>query len=612
MIWSAIAAIVATLGAVHVAVWLHDRKAWANLMFSMSAFGVSIVALSELALMHTDSIPRFAAIMRWGQVAIFLMQTGIVMFVALHFGTGRRWMAWAATGLRFAVVGCGLFMRPVLQYRSIDSLKQVPFFGEKVWVVDVATRNPWQAFGTLSGLLAMAFVADASVALWRKGGVEARRRAVFVGASIVFYFAVAVLSSVLILAGVLKLPFLISFPFLAIVLTLGAELSRDVIRAARTAEELQESLVLQRQMHDRFRLSVEASPSGMILANVEGLIVLVNERATKMFGYDEGELLGKSIEELVPERFRGGHAGERRRFHGAPTTRAMGAGRDLFARRKDGSEFPVEIGLNPIDSAEGMLVLSVVVDISALRQAQTEAARQREDLAHVARVASLNELSGSLAHELNQPLAIILSNAQAAQRLMAQPVPDLVEVRDILNDIVTEDQRAGEVIKRLRALMKRGEVAPMPISLHDALEDVMRLLNTDLVARGVTVARELADDLPRVLGDRVQLQQVVINLVTNGAEAMAATEPGGRCLHIATSRRNGDVRLSVRDHGCGLPADVERLFAPFHTTKAHGLGMGLAICRTILDAHHGRLWAEPHEERGAVFHLELPAHSDKT
>jgi C4-dicarboxylate-specific signal transduction histidine kinase len=182
-----------------------------------------------------------------------------------------------------------------------------------------------------------------------------------------------------------------------------------------------------------------------------------------------------------------------------------------------------------------------------------------------------------------------------------------------LNDIVAEDQRAGEVIKRLRALLKRGEVEPVPLSLHDAIEDVMRLLHAELLARGVTVSRELADDLPPVLGDRVQLQQVVLNLITNSAEAMAGTAAGSRRLHLATARRNGVVRLSVRDHGCGLPADVERLFAPFHTTKPHGLGMGLAICRTIVGAYGGRLWAEPYVERGAIFHLELPVHkSDAT
>lgn len=471
MVWSAVAAIVATLGSVHVAVWLHDRKAWANLMFSMSAFAVAAVAMCELALMHTESIPEYAAIMRWGQVPIFFLQTGILMFVALQYRTGRRGLAWAATVARFIVVVLGFFVGQTLQFRSIDALKQISLFGEKVWIVDQATTNPWNLLGLTAGLLALAFVIQATLTLWRRGGAESRRRA-FVSASVVLYFTIAVGTSSLINMGVIKAPYFISFPFLAIIVTMGVELSRDVIRAGKLAEE---SRVL------------------------------------------------------------------------------------------------------------------------------------REDLAHVARVSSLTELSGSLAHELNQPLAIILSNAQAAQRILAKEPPNMGLLREILDDIVAEDQRAGEVIKRLRSLLKRGQFEPAALSLHEAIEEVLRLLHGDLMNRGVTVARALAEDLPPVLGDRVQLQQVILNLIANGADAMTGTE-GERRLQLETMRYNGVVRVSVRDRGCGLPEDVERLFAPFHTTKPHGLGMGLAICRSIVDAHSGRLWAEPNAERGAVFHLELPVH----
>lgn len=473
IVWSAVAAIAATLGCIHVAVWLSDRRALANLMFSFSAFAVAVIAGWELTLMHTDSVARFGALIRWAHIPVFFLQVGIVAFVALHFGTGRPWLAWTSSVARLAAVVIGFIVEPNVNYSSITALKQVPLLGEKVWVVGEATVSPWNRLPALASLLAFAFVADASLALWRKGGDEARRRALFVGASIAFYLMAAGAMGLLIHTGVIRTPYLLSILFLAIIVTMGAELSRDVIRAGRLADE---SRVL------------------------------------------------------------------------------------------------------------------------------------REELTHFARVASLTELSGSLAHELNQPLGIILANAQAAQRLMAQPVPDVAEVREILNDIVAEDQRAGEVIRRLRTLLKRGEVEPLPLSLHEAIEEVIRLLHADLIARGVTVVRELADDLPPVLGDRVQLQQVMLNLVTNSAEAMAGTAAEHRRLHVATARHNGTVRLSVRDHGCGLPADVEQLFAPFHTTKPHGLGMGLAICRTIVGAHQGRLWAEPHAKRGAIFHLELPVH----
>ena len=248
----------------------------------------------------------------------------------------------------------------------------------------------------------------------------------------------------------------------------------------------------------------------------------------------------------------------------------------------------------------------VLRDITPRKQAELESHELRDNLAHLTRVNTLSALSGSLAHELNQPLGIILSNAQAAQELLAQEPPDLAEVQAILTDIVAADRRAGEVIGRLRTMLKRGQMSLQPLALNPVIEDVLHLIRSDLIGRGVTVVRKLAPDLPPISGDRVQLQQLVLNLILNAAEAMAANVSGTRWLHFQTMLHQGRVRASVRDEGGGLPADVERLFQPFYTTKPHGLGMGLAICRSIMTAHHGQLWAEPHPERGAVFCFELP------
>jgi PAS domain S-box-containing protein len=257
-------------------------------------------------------------------------------------------------------------------------------------------------------------------------------------------------------------------------------------------------------------------------------------------------------------------------------------------------------------SGAGVGTFGVVRDITQQKQAELEARELRDNLTHLTRVNTLGALSGSLAHELNQPLGIILSNAQAAQELLLQEPPDVAEVQAILTDIVAADRRAGEVIERLRALLKHGQVSLQPLPLNQLIEEVLHLTRADLIGRGVTVSSELASDLPPIVGDRVQLQQLVLNLIVNAAEAMAANAPGARQLHVQTMLRQSRVRASVRDIGSGLPADVERLFQPFYTTKAQGLGMGLAICRSIVTAHHGRLWAESNPERGAVFHFELP------
>src|SRR5438477_2116238 len=252
-------------------------------------------------------------------------------------------------------------------------------------------------------------------------------------------------------------------------------------------------------------------------------------------------------------------------------------------------------------------LLGVSMDVTERKQAEKEAMEQRDELFHLSRVATLGQLSSSLAHELNQPLGIILSNAQAAQHMLAADNPDIPELREILVDIVGEDLRAGEVITRLRSLLKRGETRLLPLALNEVIEDVLHLLRSDLAARGVTAESKLAERLPDVPGDEVQLQQVLINIVGNACDAMAENPPGDRRLRISTSAESGAVFVSIEDQGRGLPnGDSSQIFEPFFTTKSHGLGIGLAICRSIIAAHHGRLWAEPNKGRGVTLRIELP------
>jgi two-component system sensor kinase FixL len=238
-------------------------------------------------------------------------------------------------------------------------------------------------------------------------------------------------------------------------------------------------------------------------------------------------------------------------------------------------------------------------------------------LVHLARITTLNEFSNSLAHELNQPLAIILTNAQAAQRFLAQSPPDLAEAREILTDIVSEDVRAGEVIRRLRSLLKQGRSHLLPLSVNAIIEDVLRITHSELIGRGITVHTALDMNVPMAAGDRVQLQQVLLNLILNACEAMAANPPTSRHLTLRSAHLDGTIRISVSDTGCGLPSDAESIFKPFYTTKSDGLGLGLAICRSIVAAHQGRLWAEARgaednasaaaaTRSGATLHLELP------
>ena len=265
-----------------------------------------------------------------------------------------------------------------------------------------------------------------------------------------------------------------------------------------------------------------------------------------------------------------------------------------------------QLSVEAFERADGGVILRRT-DLTARRQAQLEFEEQRRVLTHLARVSVLGQLSGALAHELNQPLASIASNAQAAQILLKKRSPDLRELEAILYDIVTDDARAARVIRGLVALLRRGEARLQATDATELLNEVLELARTELITRKVTATSSVAPDVPRVLADRVQLQQVLLNLILNACEAMSGDGSGDRRLELVVRRESRNtVRFSVRDDGSGIPPkQMERLFEPFFTTKAEGMGLGLSMSRTIISAHGGRMWAENNAHRGATVHFIL-------
>ena len=726
-----IAAACFTLAFIHLSIWARERTRLAHLLFVILAFAVASLAAFEILLMRSETIEEFGWAQRWLHVPAFVVVVSTVWFVRTFLGAGRLWLAYTVCALRLLSLIVNFSSGVSLNYSEITELRQLERWGGSIAVAD-GIFNPWTRLGQLSLLLLVVYVVDASLAAWRRGDRDTRRRAATVGGSIVFFVLGTGIHYGLVLERVIPPPYLIAPAFLAMVLAMGYELGTDVFRADRLDRQLrmrnvqlrdseqrmdlaayaaelgswewdivrdelrgtgrgrelvgfasEEPVSLDRflervysadrdgvheavskslrgagryqgefrivppdgpmrwisawgrvefdaagapalmrgvsiditarkQAEERFRLAVEAAPNAMVMVDREGHIILLNAQAEKVFGYAREELLGRSIEMLIPEEFRSGHPGHRHDFYLAPSARQMGAGRDLHGRRKDGSEVPVEIGLNPIDTPEGMAILASIIDITARRRIEAETAQQRSELTHLSRVAMLGELSGSLAHELNQPLTAILSNAQAAQRILGQGTGNLDEIREILKDIVEDDRRAGEVIKRLRTLFRKEEVRYRTLEVNDVVLDVLKLLRSDLLNRDVVVSTELAAGLPTVDGDPVQLQQVLLNLVMNGCDSMDGA-PGDRRMTLRTAAAAaGEVEVSVADRGRGIPpGDLERIFEPFVSTKAEGMGLGLAVCRTIVAAHRGRLWAANNADRGASFHFTLPAKRDQ-
>jgi two-component system sensor kinase FixL len=350
------------------------------------------------------------------------------------------------------------------------------------------------------------------------------------------------------------------------------------------------------QSEERFRLVVESTPNAIVTVNADGSIALVNAQCEKFFDYRRQELIGQPIEILVPESSRAG-------FFASLSARPMGAGGELHGRRKDGSEFPIEVALTPLQTGEGRLILCAIVDITERKRAE----EARQELSHASRLALVGELTASIAHEINQPLGAILSNADAAEMLLECAPHSLDEVRQILEDIRRDDLRASEVVRRLRGLLRKRKMELQPVDPNELTADILLLVRAESRRRGVAIETELADNLPLVRGDRVHLQQVLLNLFLNGMEAMADA-PGDKTLTVRTaSNPSGCVEIAVSDCGTGIPPDrLPHLFDPFFSTKQDGMGLGLSLARSIADAHGGRIWAENNSQAGATFRFVLP------
>ena len=375
--------------------------------------------------------------------------------------------------------------------------------------------------------------------------------------------------------------------------------SLDITRRKEAEEALRESEV-------RFRTMADTAPVLIWMAGPDQLCTFFNKGWL--------DFTGRTLEQELGNGWARGVHGQDFEHCLEVYTRSFGT-RQAFVmeyrlRRHDGEyRWMLDTGV-PRFAPDGAFLgyIGTCIDITERKQSELEITQQRNELAHLSRVTMLGELSGSLAHELNQPLTAILSNAQAAQRFLARDNADLDNVREILKDIVAEDKRAGEIIRRLRLLLKKGEVQQQPLDVNEIVLEVLKLVHSDLVNHGVDAHTELAPGLPAVKADRVQLQQILLNLVMNACDAMAGVPAGDRKFIVRTGPADGDgVCISIADHGPGIAPDkVQEVFEPFFSTKPQGMGLGLAICRSIVASHGGKLWAANNPERGATFHFTLP------
>jgi len=389
-----------------------------------------------------------------------------------------------------------------------------------------------------------------------------------------------------------------------------AEERRDATNALRTSRDELELLVAARTAELRrasgeLQTILNASPVGIVLFGSDLTVQRCNASFERMFGW--------TFEELVN---RPGLLANETDDGWGPVLQALKTAAGPFRteirmRRKDGSEFDADVACAPLNTESGVPAgfVANIGDVSDRKRAEASLRKTQDELAHVARVMTLGELAASIAHEINQPLTAIVANASVSLNLLSRPTQQVAMVRQVLTEIMADGHRAGDVIKRLRQLATKSEPHRTRLDMNAVIREVVGLVDSEIQRHNAAVRVVLAPDLPPVYCDRVQLQQVLINLVMNGLEAMDRVSDRRRQLTVRSVPREGrNVRVSVQDAGTGIDArSADQLFDAFFTTKSGGMGMGLSISRSIIEEHGGRLWAAPNPRFGATFHFELPA-----
>jgi two-component system sensor kinase FixL len=592
VIFSMTASACLTTALIYGFIWWRQRDSWAYLLFALAALAAAALAASDEAEMHAVSPAQFSSALRWGQLCAWVLILLLAGFVRLYFRAGRPWLFWSVYGLRTLSLILNFATGQNLNYRAITSLHRIPFLGESVAVAH-GVPNRWMAVGQLGLLALIVFVVDAALTVWRRGE---RRQALIVGGNVVFFLLAASGQAVAVFWGFVEWPLMSSVFYLGIIAAMSYELGGEALRLAR------ELRVRDQQM----TLAAKAAKLGFWSRQFAGNEIWASDQWRDLLGFTKSEPVN------LEDFFHRLHPDDREKTRRALTT-ANAPGGLYYAEYRvvlpDNRIRWVESqGRVELNHAQPVRLLGVSLDITQRKLAELEAQAHRNEAAHLLRAVSLGELSSALAHELKQPLSAILSNAQAAQLYLARDNFDLDEIRDILRDIVDDDKRARDVIDRLRALMKKSRFQPQPLEANELIRDVLRLMHHDLTGRGVQVVTELTPGLPAIRGDRVQLQQVLINLILNAGDAMSQPAQRRRTLTVRSARgEDSIVRISVADTGGGIPTgDEEAIFEAYHTTKPEGLGLGLSLSRSIVIAHGGHLWAENQVAGGAAFHCTIP------
>lgn len=363
----------------------------------------------------------------------------------------------------------------------------------------------------------------------------------------------------------------------------------------------------------RLNAVLDTAVDGIITIDEHGVIESVNAATERIFGYTAAELEGRNVKLLMPAPDRDRHDDYLARYRSSGVAKIIGIGREVEGLRKDGTRFPADLAVSEFSVGGRRLFTGMVRDISDRHMAEEEARRRREELAHAARLSTIGELSSGIAHEINQPLTAIVSFAEACLRMLRGGKSDSKMLEDALEQIAAQGQRAGHITRQLRRLGRKGAREEADVDINGVVRDLLTLVRGELDTEDITLHLMLDESLPPVQCNRIQIEQVVLNLMRNAMDVLEQDDAGARELTIRThAGTDGEIVLELEDSGGGFgDTGPERIFETFFTSKPDGLGMGLSISRTIIQDHGGRLWASEGAD-GAIFHVAIPASERQT
>lgn len=367
-----------------------------------------------------------------------------------------------------------------------------------------------------------------------------------------------------------------------------------------------ETIRAERQAAERFRAVIDNAHDAIIAIDAQGRVEMFNRAAERIFGYHAHEVIGRNVHMLMPEPYHGEHDGYLRSYIQTGKAKIIGTGREVQALHKSGTVFPIDLSIGEMRSGNNRGFIGVIRDITERHQSERQVRELTAELVHISRLSAMGQLSSSLAHELNQPLTAIMNYAEAARQMVElSGERSLPKVKEFLGKTVEQAERAGQIIRRLRSFVEKGPVERSLEELNKVVLDASNLAAIGVRVEGIRMNFDLDDTLPPISIDKIQIQQVVVNLVRNAVEVLREVER--RELTIRTRSDADSQEVSVCDTGPGLdPAIAEKLFTPFLTTKKDGMGIGLSISRSIVEAHDGQLWAEANPGGGTIFRFRLP------